>query len=140
MRYNKDAASGLLPAGQYAATVKLANDKVSKAGNDMIELILTVYGASGLQVDVFDYLLSDDSWQWKVRHFCESAGLDYERGELVAAWCTEQSVRVNLGTEKKEGYAEKNRVLDYLPRATAVTVGITEPGHFSADDDSDVPF
>lgn len=132
MRYNKDAASGMLDPGQYAATVKVAKDKISKAGTEMIELILAVYGANDLQVDVFDYLLSTDNFQWKVRHFCESAGLDYERGELKADWCTEQSVRVNLGVEKKEGYADKNRVLDYLPRATAVAV---EPAL-----DDDVPF
>lgn len=138
MRFNPDAASGLLPVGQYAATVKLAKDKTSKAGGEMIELILTVYGPDGLQVDVFDYLLASDNWQWKVRHFCESAGLDYARGELLADWCADQTVRVNIGVEKKEGYAEKNRVLDYLPRATAVTATATEPGHFPIDDD--IPF
>jgi hypothetical protein len=134
MKYNPEAATGMLPPGQYEAVVKVARDKVSKAQQEMIELILTVYGADGRQVDVFDYLLSSDDWQWKVRHFCESAGLDYARGELVAAWCTECNVRVNLGVEKQEGYREKNRVLDYLPR----------PGTVTATDvrvaDDDIPF
>lgn len=135
MKYNPDAATGMLPAGLYSATVKLAKDKVSKAGTDMIELILTVYGPDGLQVDVFDYLLSSDNWQWKVRHFCESAGLDYARGELRADWCSDQSVRIRLEVEKKEGYPDKNRVSDYLPRATPVTATAME-----ATVDDDIPF
>jgi len=135
LRYNPDAASGMLPVGQYEATVKLAKDKVSKkSGLDMIELILTVYGPDGLQVDVFDYLLSSDNWQWKVRHFCESAGLDYARGELLADHCADQSVRVNLGIDKQEGYKDKNKVTDYLPRATTVSATSVDPA------DDDIPF
>ena len=134
MRYNKDAATDLIAAGQYAASVKTAKEKVSKQGNEMIELILTVYGPNGSQVDVFDYLLSTDAMQFKVKHFCESAGLDYERGELQATDCENKSVKVNLEIKKQEGYADKNNVKDYLPRATPVTVTATE-----ANDD-DIPF
>jgi len=134
VHYNKDAATDMLPAGQYAASVKAAKEKVSKSGNEMIELILTVYGPNGSQVDVFDYLLSTDAMQFKVKHFCESAGLDYERGELQAIDCEEKSVKVNLEIKKQEGYPDKNNVKDYLPRATAVTVTEVK------DDDSDIPF
>lgn len=134
MKYNPDAAEQMLQPGQYAATVKVAKEKTSKSGTDMIELILTCYNGS-LQVDVFDYLLSTDQWQWKVRHFCESAGLDYKKGELHAEDCVDRNVRVNLKIDKQEGYADKNAVADYLPRATEVTV---TPGEKEVD--RDIPF
>ena len=135
MRYNPDAAEQMLQPGQYAAVVKNATDKVSKSGNDMIELIVTVYGTNGTQVDVFDYLLSTDQWQWKVRHFCESAGIDYAKGELTSDECVDQNVKVNVAIDKgKDGYADKNKIADYLPRATEVAVSAAPVK------DDDIPF
>jgi hypothetical protein len=137
MRYRPDAAerTDTLPIGQYEAVVKRAEEKTSKAGDPMIEVILTVYGAAGKETDVFDYLLSLDDWQWKVKHFCESAGIDYARGELTDEQCFGKNVRVDLKVEKKEGYRERNAVKDYLPRSgVAVTSVNREP------QDADIPF
>ena len=135
MRFNTKAATDMLEPGQYEAVVKAAKEKTSKGtGVPMIEVILTCYGSHGAKVDVFDYLLSTDDWQWKVRHFCESAGLDYEKGELLAGDCEDKNVRVWLEIESQPGYDKKNKVKDYLPRATPIATSSV------AVDDGDIPF
>jgi len=138
VRYNTEAAVDTLPEGQYDAVVKVATDKVSKAGNEMIEVILTCYAENGIKRDVFDHLLATDDFQWKVRHFCESAGLDYKRGELNASECISRNVRVWLERKNEPGYGDKNKVRDYLPRATEVRVSDAPPDE--ASEDQDIPF
>jgi hypothetical protein len=114
VKYNPEAAVDTLPPGDYDAVIKLATDKVSKAGNEMIELILTCYNPKGGKVDVWDWLLSTDDFQPKVRRFCEAAGLDYSRGALEARECEGKNVRVELQIVKDPKYGAKNKVMDYL--------------------------
>ena len=47
----------VLPAGVYDAVVRTAKDQISRAGNEMIELTLAVWGRDENQTVVFDYLL-----------------------------------------------------------------------------------
>lgn len=136
--YDPDAAVSILQPGFYEAVVKSAENKRAKeSGNEMIRLILTVYGPNNAQVDVFDYLVFHPQMLHRVRHFCESAGIDFEKGSLDASECERRNVRVKIKIEKSEGYADKNAVVDYLPRTgngpTAVAVN-REP------EDSDIPF
>ena len=134
MQYNRDAADGVIFApGEYEASVKKAIESVSKAMHPMIEMIVTIYGADGAMTDVFDYLSSIDSAQWKVKHFCESAGLDYARGNLEAEECVDRNVRVNLEIDDNKQYGKKNKISDYLLRGADVA-----PSKRGADDD--IPF
>jgi len=137
MRFNAEAAAmdGLLPEGQYEAVVKRAEEKVSKSGNPMIELIVTCHGPTGGKYDVYDYLLSSDDWAWKVRHFCESAGLEWAGGTLTDRDCVDRNIRVNLSIKKQAGYADKNSVADYLPRPTFAVSSVNR-----APEDDDIPF
>lgn len=128
-----DEALTMLPPGQYEATVKRAEEQFSQKGNEMIALILTCYDTNGNAVDVFDYLIFTSAWLWKVRHFCESAGLDFKAGELTEAQCSGRNVRVNLICKKQAGYPEKNVVDDYLPRAGSGPTVKPAP-------DDDIPF
>ena len=87
-----ELSGAALPPGTYEAVVKRAENKVSKAARErgeiepnMIELIVTVYGPEG-ERDVFDYLVFDDKTLYKVRHFCDSAGIDFERGKIHALY------------------------------------------------------
>src|SRR5690348_13491943 len=106
----------LLPNGEYDATVLEASDEKSKSsGNDQIHLLLLVKSDDGQQNRVHDYLL--EAMTGKLRHFCAAAGLmsEYEAGNLTAADCSGQDVRVQLAMEKGKGeYADKNVVRDYL--------------------------
>ena len=132
-RYNPDDVNQLLPAGDYDAVVKRAELKTSSQGNEMIELILTCYGVGGIRSDVKDYLVFAPGALYRIKQFCESADLDFGRGELEAEECLGRNVRVSVGISKQTGYADKNKVADYL-----VQVG----GSFKPPDDADseIPF
>lgn len=126
-RYNPDAVVEVIPPGTYEAVVKKATNDVSKGGNDMIKLTLDVYTPAGLPVTVWDYLVFSDSVLYKVKHFCESAGIDFEKGELEAEECIEKNVKVKLKIDKQDGYADKNAVADYVKRNGAAGKPANDP-------------
>jgi len=133
MKHTPTKEVDMFPPGTYEAVVVRAEEKVSQKGNEMIELVLRVYSADGATIPVYDYLISAESSAWKIRHFCKSSGLDYEKGDLSADECLGQNVRVILAVTKDAGgkYPDKNTVKDYLERnGNAV--------HGTADDD--IPF
>lgn len=121
------ARASLLEAGVYPFEVLSAQDKISKTGNEMIELKLNVFGNNGENVHVFDYLL--EKMSFKLRHFCEATGLLslYERGELEAIVCPEKQGFCKIAVDKgNANYAAKNVVQDYLkPETTAKPIPLT---------------
>jgi hypothetical protein len=154
-RYNSsdatEVAGALIPAGTYEAVVKRAENKISKAERErakqegrepvenMIALILTCYHA-GDDSDVFDYLVFDPKTLYKVRHFCDSAGLDFEKGELDAAECTDRNVLVRVVVKDDPTYGKQNQVKDYLIRTsnTGAPVSVVKVNRDPLD--SDIPF
>jgi hypothetical protein len=113
--------SSLLPVGVYPFDVMTAEDKISKTGNEMIELKLNVFGENQ-EAHVFDYLL--EKMAFKLRHFAEATGLigEYERGELEALSCLNKSGYAKIGIDKGNGnFPPKNTVVDYLKPETPVT-------------------
>lgn len=142
-RYDKNQATEpnpLFQRGTYDAVVKRAVEKVSAAGNDMIEVILTCYAPDGTETDVFDYLVFSPGMLYKVRHFCESAGIDFDKGELAAEECVEQNVRVQLKIEKQEGYRDKNSVDDYVGKSAMKREPVAARAGAAAKQDADIPF
>jgi hypothetical protein len=136
--YNPAAAVEVIPAGTYDAVVTKATDDVSKNGNDMIKLKLTVYTPMpGITVDVWDYLVFSDAVLYKVKHFCESAGIDFAKGVLEGGECVEKNVRVKLAIDSQEGYPDKNVVKDYVKRNGVAPAAASQP---KATSDPDVPF
>lgn len=129
----------LLPPGEYDAVVKKAMEQVSKNENPMMSLILTVYGPKGT-ADVFDYLVATDTWAWKMRHFCESAGITYGTGDLDENDCDNRNVRVKLGIKKQKDYPDKNEVQDYLPRSSGAKVRTVTQAAATVPQDDDIPF
>jgi hypothetical protein len=92
----------LLPEGKYSFEVSKAEQKTSKAGNDMIEITLHVYdGKGGAKVFVYDWLTS--AFKKKVVDFCRCVGLTdlAEGGELTAMRCVQRTGEVHL---IQEGY------------------------------------
>lgn len=134
---DEQRVSSLLPPGTYDAVVAAAEEKVSKSGNSMIELVLKVYTNAGTK-NIYDYLVASDGAGWKIRHFCRSAGLNYETGELDAAQCVDRNVRVELIVKHQAGYSDKNAVTDYAERANGATPQHT--GSTSFGPDEDIPF
>ena len=136
----------LLPDGDYDFLVAKSTRKISKSGNPMAELQLTLWNAEGKPCPVFDYLVFSNVPLniKKVSHFSKSVGLhaEYKKGELPEE-LDGLTGRLTLGTQdaqpnNKGGYyPPKNVVVDYLP------VGEGKEKPQPVDDfqpDSDIPF
>lgn len=109
------------PAGEYDFEVVSAEEQTSKAGNPMIKLRLKIFNAEGNERTQFDYLISTANAAYKLKHFCESVGLDY----AAAAWdcddCVGRSGRLKLNIQKgNDAYPDdRNGVADYISGETA---------------------
>lgn len=109
----------LLPEGDYSFEVVKAENKVSKAGNEMIKLTLRVFPN---EVDatprmIFDYLM--DALKFKLLHFCSATGMTekYANGNLQAEDCIGKSGRCHITIKEAEGkYQASNQVKDYLKK------------------------
>ena len=105
--------SFLLPEGCYSFEVFKAEQKKSKAGNDMIAITLHVYdGKGGAKVFVYDWLTS--AFKKKVVDFCRCVGLAdlVDGGELTAIRCLQRTGEVHLIQEEYEG-TTRNKVDRY---------------------------
>jgi len=121
-------AANLLPEGVYDFEVFDAVDKVSKSGNDMIELHLKVFTDDGSTRQMRDWIL--ESFAHKLRHFCEACGLtkQYEAGALTANDCIGMAGKVRVVQQTREGYDPQNSVKDYIvPEAGSVPTRSTAP-------------
>jgi hypothetical protein len=140
----------LLPVRKepYPATVTKAVDKVSKSGNEMIEITLSVFADDGTSRFVTDYLMA--AMMHKLFHFAEATGLmdAYSEGTICASDCEGREVFVKLGIDPAKGeFAAKNVVKDYIsPKSEARHEAAKLPPIPPADDidmslaKADLPF
>ena len=89
--------------------------KASKAGNDMIELLVAVRAADGSEREFRDWLVGSDRGALKLRHAAEAVGAlaKYEAGEIGQDDFPGHNVRVKVIIEKRRGYPDQNRIEDY---------------------------
>lgn len=123
---------GLFKAGVYPFEVVKAEDKQSKAGNEMIELNLRVFGAGDQTTFVRDFLL--ESMAHKLRHaVVKMLGEDvYNSGSFSAADFKGREGWVKIGIEKgKDAFPDKNRVIDYVDEPQPEAAGVAT----NAEDD-----
>jgi len=107
----------LLPEGEYDFQISAGEDKVSKSGNEMIELLVRVYKPDGSGfILVNDYLL--ESVLYKVSHAAKACGLEteYNNGNLHGDDFFGKTGKLKLGIQKdKNGqYPDKNVIKDYI--------------------------
>ena len=124
----KDAVS-IWPNGNYTATIDRVEEKVSKQGNPMHELTLTVWkGAEQRQVR--DYIAYPDM-TWKLKRLAQALGVEdaFQAGKFDPEEYVGKNVALTLGIQPaKDGYDEKNTVRTYI-RSNGAT----------ADSESGVP-
>lgn len=113
----------LLPKGEYPFQISQAEDKLSKAGNEMLVLTVRVYKPDGSFVLVNDYLM--ESMAFKLRHAAEACGLlsEYDSGLLLPEMFIGKTGDCKLGiqVDKTGAYADRNTILDYIvPKNGAV--------------------
>ena len=116
------AALRVFPRGDYPFEVIEGEDKVSEAGNPMIELKIKVTNTYGMSRYVRDYLL--EQRPIKLRHAAEACGLleEYEAGELVGADFIGKTGKLTLTIEKDKAhkFPDKNAVADYVVKKSGV--------------------
>ena len=107
----------VLENGEYECEIVDAEETVSKAGNDMIKLVVCVYGNEGEQVRVYDYIVSP-STLYKLKSICRCCELEFD-GILDEQLLIGRRMRVLTKVEPErtvEGktYAERNSIMKYV--------------------------
>ena len=122
----KDSGPMLLPAGDYTLLVREAEERVSSKGNPMIALELEPVGHQGVLIR--EYLVATTAAMFKIRNFCECAGLDsqFAAGRIGENDCRGRLVLARVSIEDgTDGYQDKNRVDEFLPGAVQVATAPT---------------
>ena len=107
----------LLANGEYECEIVDAEETVSKAGNDMIKLVLCIYGNDGEQVRVYDYIVNPNTI-YKLKSICRCCGIEFD-GILDEQLLIGRRMRVLTKIEPErtvEGktYAERNSIVKYV--------------------------
>lgn len=140
----------LLPDGWYPFKIISAEDKKSKAGNDMLVLKTQAYHGNASRF-IDDYIVANDFNLRKIRRLavmCDA--LDkYEAGGIQPTDVEgrEGYARIGIQKSKDEKFSDKNVIWDFAKEAPADTktpvVAKPAPGSMStaalADDDN-IPF
>lgn len=102
----------------FGTRVVRTEDAESKAGNDMIVLVLKVFHNDKERVLV-DYLTG--GMEFKLRHAINSCGVDVDT-TITAKDFIGKCGRAKIGIQKSKDtqYPDKNSIADYLPRAHEV--------------------
>lgn len=134
----------LIPAGDYDFTVMKAEEKKSKAGNDMIVIDMDIY-VGDKERPFKDYLM--ESMAYKLRHFCYAVGLGpkYDAGTLTAQDCVGKSGKVKITQKQNGDYGLQNNVKDYsVPVSGEATKAEdpqpTRPAPARSNDPNEPPF
>lgn len=143
----------LLNDGEYHATIKKCESRMSASNNHMLALELDVYDDQGKSTQIRDFLVFTPKMMWKIIHACNSAGVseEYEKQLLTPELLVDLNVRVKIVTQEGNAippdklngkpmgscYPTKNVVDDYVKRDGAVPVS---PRKGAADFNDDVPF
>jgi len=108
--------ANLLPKGWYPFTVNDAKEKVSKAGNEMIEVNLRIYRGEGYSF-VRDFLMDTEYGAAKLRHISDTFGVldKYEAGGIDADDLTgkEGFCKITIKEDKSGQYPDQNQIVDY---------------------------
>jgi hypothetical protein len=129
----------LIPEGEYDFTVVKAEDKLSKAGNEMIQLDMDIF-VGGTERPMKDWLM--EKMAFKLLHFCAATGLTakYEAGTLAAQDCIGKSGKLNIVIKEGQGqYGKQNGVKDYVVAKVATDAPVSEPPKAAVFDDPNSP-
>ena len=137
----------VLPKGEYECEIVGAVETVSNAGNDMIKLVLCLYGNEGEQVRVYDYIVNPSSL-WKLKSICRCCNLVFD-GILDAQLLVGRRMNVLVKVEPERNvngkmYPERNSIVKYVSGIGKQTT-VTDPPVEADDKDvkplpDDIPF
>jgi len=133
---NQMRQDALIPDGKYKFRVRDAREKRSQAGNDMLNLKLTLL-VNGREVQYWDSLILMPKMFWKFEHFCETAGLKdkLEAGRIMAQDCLNREgwIEITQKVDSQTGVLA-NQTKDYcLEPQELLPIADSDPT--SLDDD-----
>ena len=117
----EDTSFVCLPNGEYDCSVEGVTAKVSKAGNQMLELQVNLYHGDRT-VRCFDYVVNP-SGLWKLKSLCRCCGWDFNDGKVDEQLIVGKRFRVKVKLiPATEQYPEKNQIVRYVSalKSTAV--------------------
>lgn len=106
----------LLKEGRYKFTVLDAREKRSSAGNDMINLKLSLE-VDARRVVFFDSLIMLPKMFWKFEHFCKATGMPekIEEGRIMASECIGKEGYIDIIQKADNQTGELiNQAKDYI--------------------------
>jgi len=114
----------IMDSGIYDFEVIKAEQSISKSGNPMIKLMLKVWDTNGREHIIYDYLVSTSNMMYKIKHFCESVGLEdkYKLGTFDENDCVGKCGKVDIIIQKGQSspnggnYPDKNTARDYISK------------------------
>lgn len=114
----------LMADGIYPFVIKAMETTVSKTNKTMIKATYAVYDNTGAERTVTDYLLLTDEMIFKLKHLCDTTGLEeeYATGNpekiCLAAIGRSGDIKIGIkkGTLRNDGtlFDDQNVVKDYI--------------------------
>ena len=108
----------LIPEGEYNFEITKATEKVSKAGNPMIEIAIKVWDKEGKERYVYDYLMtSRPSLLYRIKNLCEAIGKNeiYEKGQISETDLYGASGKLTISIQSASvQHPAKNIVKNYI--------------------------
>ncbi len=112
------AEAGLIPPSEIDFEILTAQEKTSKAGNDMFELSIQVFTADGSERTIRDWIMP--SFPKKFKHCLDACGLiaKYNAGEISVDDFVGKTgkLKIEIGKPNDDGI-RYNQVHDYVKRA-----------------------
>ncbi len=93
----------------------ISEPKDGKKGNPVIKLVLRVFNKEGKSREIWDWLVSTERMQFKIKHFCDTTRLDkkYQDRTFKPEDVIGKSGRLILGFGKNDKGEKVNRIIDY---------------------------
>jgi len=144
MKFDATTAQGVNPEfayGECRFQVEAAREKVSKKGQDMIELQLSVYDKNNVSASAFEYLLANAAW--KIKDFCESVQIPFDiknpDAELQAYMCEKKIGKCITAADEYNGQP-KVSVKKFLRAQAANTQQAAVQAQAPMMDNAGLPF
>ena len=114
--YDPDQPGPNWPDGIYAAHIESAEEKLSKAGNRMIEFTFVCFHKCLGITRVWEHVVVPKQL-WKLRALAAAIGRQdaYASGTFRAADYLGSHLELELNTEQAKGYPPRNVIVEFLP-------------------------
>ena len=112
MRYDPKQAVACLPEDSYQATLKTAEETISKSNKDMLVISFDVYAPQGV-FHLKEYIVKESLW--KLKRIAQAVGAEasFAKGEFFAADYVGRNLTLDLIVEESPDFGDQNRIKAY---------------------------